>query len=121
MRILSKAKRAIFIGLSKLCVIKAKTDYMGKKLKFPVIYGMGRGYFYPQQIWMFECLQAFVQSKKGGVVDVGANVGLYLVQLRVISDDVWYYGFEPLRACNFYLQELIPEFCTKLSVNSICC
>lgn len=80
---------------------------MGLDLRFPLIYGMGRGYFVPAEFVMSRCLQAFTNIKQGCVIDVGANVGVYLVKLKVIRDDVDYYGFEPNHACNFYTHELI--------------
>jgi len=40
-------------------------------------------------------------------VDIGANVGLYLIWLKSIDESRQYIGFEPNPACYFYLQELI--------------
>lgn len=68
---------------------------------------MGRGYVVPKEIWMGQCLDAFLRSKQGCVIDVGVNVGVYLVKLKVLRDDVDYYGFEPNAVCNYYTNELI--------------
>lgn len=107
MRLLSKIKRELIVFFSKICVKSARNDYFGLDLRYPVIYGMGRGYAIPKEVWMGQCLKAFVESKKGCVIDVGVNVGVYLVKLKAITDDVEYFGFEPNAVCNYYTNELI--------------
>ena len=107
MKILRKIKRELLVILSKLCLKSARNDYLGLDLKYPVIYGMGRGYVIPGEAWMGKCLQAFVKAKQGCVIDVGVNVGVYLVKLRAVSTEVAYYGFEPNPVCNYYTSELI--------------
>jgi FkbM family methyltransferase len=52
-------------------------------------------------------MQRVLESKSGAVVDVGANVGLFLLWLRTIEDERSYIGFEPNPDCYHYLQELI--------------
>ncbi|MFQ5994986.1 MAG: FkbM family methyltransferase [Acidiferrobacterales bacterium] len=56
---------------------------------------------------MRKSLDAFLKMKPGVVIDVGANIGIYLVNLRTIEKDRPYYGFEPSPAGFFYLHELI--------------
>lgn len=107
MKIFRKIKRELLVILSKLCLKSARNDYLGLDLKYPVIYGMGRGYVIPGELWMGKCLEAFVNAKSGSVIDVGVNVGVYLVKLRVVSADIEYYGFEPSPVCNYYTSELI--------------
>lgn len=107
MYIFKKIKRELSVILSKLCLRKVTINYLGLKLKAPILYGLGRGYIIPAELWMGQCLKAFLEIKSGSVIDVGANVGLYLVKLRVISSDTMYYGFEPNHVCNFYTQELV--------------
>jgi FkbM family methyltransferase len=68
---------------------------------------MGRGYVIPQEEWMGQCLSAFIETKNGCVIDVGVNVGVYLVKLKTLSSDIEYIGFEPNAVCNFYTNELI--------------
>jgi len=107
MKILKKIKRELVVILSKICLKSARNDYFGLDLRYPIIYGMGRGYVIPAEAWMGECLQVFVETKSGCVIDAGVNVGLYLVKLRAISDEIEYVGFEPNAVCNFYTNELI--------------
>ncbi|MFC1492472.1 FkbM family methyltransferase [candidate division KSB1 bacterium] len=107
MKILKKIKREVTIGLSKLCLKKTRVNYLGLDLKVPVLYGMGSGYFVPAELWMGDCMKIFLEQKEGAVIDIGANVGVYLVKLRVWDRERSYYGFEPNQACTFYCQELI--------------
>ena len=107
MNFIGKFKRELVVFLSKTCVRSAQNDYFGLDLKYPIVYGMGRGYVIPKEIWMGQCLDAFLLSKQGCVIDVGVNVGVYLVKLKVLRDDVEYIGFEPNAVCNYYTNELI--------------
>lgn len=50
-------------------------------------------------------------------MDIGANVGLYLIWLKAIDSRRQYLGFEPNPACYFYLQELIR--CNQFSHASV--
>lgn len=108
MGMLQKIKREVVVALAQIGLKQVTSTYMGMKLRSPAIYGMvNGGYIVPAEFWMSDCLRAFVATKPGCVIDIGANVGVYLVKLRVISDEVAYYGVEPNHACNFYTQELI--------------
>lgn len=105
---LRKIKRESVAGLSRLYFDHVSTDYLGLKMKVPLMHGLNNGgYFVPAEFWMGECLKSFVETRKGCVVDVGANVGVYLVKLRVFDRKTEYYGIEPDPACVFYIQELI--------------
>ncbi|MGD8785335.1 MAG: FkbM family methyltransferase [Thioalkalispiraceae bacterium] len=107
-RTLRKLKRELVAGLSKIYLKKVKSDYFGMPLTVPVVYGVKNGgYIVPAETWMGDCLNAFVSTKPGTVIDIGVNVGLYLVKLRLISKDVPYIGFEPNPSCLLYTQELI--------------
>ena len=56
---------------------------------------------------MSKCLSIFLANKKGAIVDIGANIGLYMVKLKSLDLEREYYGFEPNPVCNYYTQELI--------------
>ncbi len=107
MNFLGKLKRELIVFFSKTCVKSARNDYLGLDLHYPIIYGMGRGYVIPAELWMGQCLDAFLRTKQGCVIDVGVNVGVYLVKLKVLRDDIEYIGFEPNAVCNYYTNELI--------------
>lgn len=107
-RVLNKVRRELYKSLSKMCVIKhARVNYRGLNLKVPIISGFGSGYLVVGDKWMSDCLSIFLQNKAGMVVDVGVNIGLYLVNLRASDEDREYLGFEPNSFCNFYTQELM--------------
>jgi FkbM family methyltransferase len=107
-RTLLKLKREFVSAVSKIFLKKVKTNYLGMPLIAPIVYGLKNGgYIVPDEIWMGNCLKAFVSTKQGTVLDIGVNVGLYLVKLRLISKDIPYIGFEPNPSCLLYTHELI--------------
>lgn len=107
MRIIQKLRRELLKPLSKLGFNSAKVNYFGLDLKVPLINGVGSGYLVPGDKWMSNCLSTFINQKDGAVIDIGANIGLYMVVLKSINSDRNYYGFEPSPMCNYYTQELI--------------
>jgi FkbM family methyltransferase len=76
-----------------------------------MIYGTGRQFIVPDELWMSRCLKRFLTLQRGTVLDVGVNVGLYLVKLRALDSSRPYIGIEPNPFCNFYIQELIRLNC----------
>ena len=105
---LLKLKRVAAKVLAKASLKSVNADYMGMPLKVPVVHGVvERGHITPGEFWLGDCLRAFVETREGTVIDIGVNVGLYLVKLRVISADRRYIGFEPNPSCLLYTQELI--------------
>lgn len=107
-RVLNKLRRELYKPLSKICAIKhARVNYKGLNLKIPIISGFGSGYLVVGDKWMSDCLSVFLQNKAGMVIDIGVNIGLYLVNLRAIDEGREYLGFEPNSFCNFYTQELM--------------
>jgi len=105
--VLQKIRREILKPLSGLCVKSASVNYFGLGLKVPLIHGLGAGYLVPGDEWMSRCLSVFLKQKNGAIVDIGANIGLYMVKLKSLDPDRAYYGFEPNPVCNYYTQELI--------------
>ena len=80
----------------------------GLPLKVPLVHGVvERGHMTRGEFWMGDCLKAFIDSAEGVVIDIGVNVGACLVQLRVLSPDRPYVGFEPNPSCLLFTQELI--------------
>jgi len=105
--VLQKIRRELLKPISRLCVKSARVNYFGLNLKVPLIHGLGAGYLVPGDEWMSRCLSIFLANKKGAIIDIGANIGLYMVKLRSLDIQREYYGFEPNPVCNFYTQELI--------------
>lgn len=107
-RIVNKIRRELYKSLSKLRLIKSATvNYKRLCLKVPLIDGIGTGYLVEEDHWMSNCLSIFLQNKGGMVVDIGVNIGLYLVNLRALDAERDYFGFEPNIFCNYYTQILI--------------
>ena len=107
MTVLQKIHRELLKPISRLCVKSARVNYFGLKLKVPLIHGLGAGYLVPGDKWMSRCLSIFLAHKKGAIVDIGTNIGLYMVKLKSLDLQREYYGFEPNPLCNFYMQELV--------------
>ena len=102
-----KIKRELIAFISKIYVDHVNTNYQGLNLKVPLIHGMRNGgYIVPAEQWITDCLTAFTSTNKGMVLDIGANVGLILVKLKTISNDIEYCGIEANPSCSFYTQEL---------------
>jgi FkbM family methyltransferase len=108
-KVLNKFRRELYKPMSKICLKKSVTNYFGLHLKIPIIYGVGAGFLVPGDKWMSDCLAIFLKMKQGIVVDVGVNVGLYLVKLKALDETREYIGFEPNPLCNYYTQELVKE------------
>lgn len=104
----AKLKRELIKGLAKLGLRQVTANYLGMPLRVPVVHGVvNSGYIIPAEFWMGQCLKTFIDTKPGTVIDIGVNVGLYLVKLRQLSAEREYIGFEPNPSCHFYTQELI--------------
>ncbi|TQV88208.1 FkbM family methyltransferase [Aliikangiella coralliicola] len=103
----NKLRREIYKTLSDLSLKSAKTDYFGLKLKVPLLHGLGAGFLVPADQWMSDSLKVFLEQKEGTVVDIGVNIGLYMVKLRALDRSREYIGFEPNAICNYYTHELI--------------
>lgn len=125
MTVFQKIRRELLKPISRLCVKSARVNYFGLNLKVPLIHGLGAGYLVPGDEWMSKCLSIFLANKKDAIVDIGANIGLYMVKLKSLDSQREYYGFEPNPVCNFYTQELISAnrilACTNVSVCIIEC
>jgi len=104
---LRKVQREVCRSLSKIGLTSTRTNYFGLPLTVPLIHGTGRQLIVPDEYWMSRCLKRFLAMKKGAVLDIGVNVGLYLVKLRALDGERPYVGFEPNPFCNYYVQELI--------------
>jgi len=106
---LRKIKRELLKSLSKaLRLSPASAHFNGMDLKIPLVFGLGSEHlFLREQLWTYRFLARVLQDRPGPFVDIGANVGLYLIWTKSIDESREYIGFEPNPACNFYLQELI--------------
>ena len=107
MRITKKVKREITRALSKVNLKTVNIDYLGKIFTVPLIQGCGAEYCVLSEDWMSECIGHILKAKQGAVVDIGANVGFFLVKTKALDAARHYYGFEPNTLCVYYLQDLI--------------
>jgi FkbM family methyltransferase len=57
--------------------------------------------------WKTDLIRRLVSTDDGAFIDVGANIGQTLLDLRVSHPTVQYIGLEPNPSCVFYLRTLI--------------
>jgi len=105
--LLNKCRRELYKILSRAGLERARVNYEGINLSVPILNGLGAGHLVARDPWMSQCLATFLAKKPGLVVDVGVNIGLYLLKLKAIDAGREYVGFEPNASCNYYTQELI--------------
>lgn len=104
----AKFKREIYKALSKTCLMVAPINYLGRTYKVPMVHGVGASHqMIDEQDPLAKCLDIFLAEKKGAIIDIGVNIGLYLIKLRARDAQRQYIGFEPNPLCNYYTQELI--------------
>lgn len=106
-QLLSKLRRELYKSLSRVGLSSAAVNYDGLPLEIPIFQGLGADHLVFRDPWMSSCLAEFLKNKPGVVVDIGVNIGLYLLKLKSFDLEREYIGFEPNPACNFYTQELI--------------
>lgn len=104
-----KLRRELLKSLSRVLRLPpASARFEGLALQIPLIFGLGADHLTrTAQPWTYRLLARLLAARPGALVDIGANVGLYLIWLKSIDADRQYVGFEPNPACYFYLQELI--------------
>jgi FkbM family methyltransferase len=95
--------------------IEVRTKIGGREFVIPVRGGIGLGLVLddPAEAELRETLGRVLRFRPGPVVDVGANVGVFLKCLVAEDPDIPYIGFEPDIACAEHLMRLI-------RVNSLC-
>ena len=104
----AKFKREAYKALSKTCLMAAPVHYLGKSFKVPMVHGVGASHqMIDENDPLAKCLDVFLANKAGAVVDIGVNIGLYLIKLKARDPERQYIGFEPNPMCNHYTQELI--------------
>lgn len=74
------------------------------KVNIPFVYGIQCKIDEP---WMTEILKRVLKNTKGTFVDIGANIGQTLIQVKAIDANRKYVGFEPNPSCIFYLEILV--------------
>lgn len=108
---MARIRRELFKGLSRAIAIRSASTRIGHRtIKVPLVYGLGADHLGPQKPgWPLLLMQRVVEHWPGTVVDIGANVGAYLIQLKASSPECTYVGFEPNPACYYYLHELLVQ------------
>ncbi len=79
----------------------------GRRIRIPVLAGVGYGHKTPIEPHVFPALTASLALRSGTFVDVGAHLGETLVKLLALGDARRYVGFEPQLAAAAYLRRLL--------------
>jgi FkbM family methyltransferase len=107
--VFSKLRRELLKGLSRwINLAPARASFEGLQLNIPLVQGLGADHLSrSDRPWTYHLFASLLRDRPGAFVDIGANVGLYLIWLKSVDESRRYIGFEPNPACCFYLQELI--------------
>jgi FkbM family methyltransferase len=85
--------------------IKIKVN--NRKFIVPIINNVGLSNLTLNELWFPDLLENILKIKKGIFLDIGANTGQTLLELRSVESDMIYYGFEPNPFCSSYCLNLI--------------
>ncbi len=86
-------------------IINNKTKY-----KIHIINNFGYGNIVQNESnWVPDIICKLSEIKKSTFIDIGANIGQTLLQLRSVFDELPYIAFEPNPACIFYMKYLIEK------------
>jgi len=97
------------LGLSKRlhALAKVRVNRAGQGLVIPISVDGGLDHIYWTKSWKTELIERLVNKDGGAFIDVGANIGQTLLDLRTVHAEVQYMGFEPNSTCIVYLKRLI--------------
>jgi len=101
------AKVANQLKILKKINVLIDGNFNKKKVKIPIINGLGFGNVNIHELWMCSLLEKIIPLKKGSFVDIGVNIGQTLIKLRSVDSNIDYVGFEPNPLCAYYTGELI--------------
>lgn len=106
-RFLKKAKRETAKTLSDIGIRSTTIQYRSQRYRVPLVHGIGAGLHMITENRMDAVIRKALADKPGAVIDVGVNIGLFLIKLRNADLERQYIGFEPNPLCGYYVQELI--------------
>jgi FkbM family methyltransferase len=87
--------------------INATMNSNNKKIKIPILGGVGFGNLYQSEPWMMNIIGKLKIKKNSIFIDVGVNIGQTLIKFKTMNIDADYLGFEPNPICISYLDSLI--------------
>lgn len=103
----SKFRRELSKVLSRQLISKLKLTHKNQTIKIPVIQGVGASNFMLFDRRMSSFVEVGLSNKGGNVLDIGANVGVFLIDLLASKRYFSYTGVEPNPLCVHYVHELI--------------
>jgi len=95
------------LGLLKRIVFELPLHISGKRLRIPVVRGVGEGHLVSPEPFMDLLIAQLVPMFPGVFLDVGVNIGQTLIKVKCAFPDQQYVGFEPNSTCVRYVRRLI--------------
>ena len=102
-----KLRRECLKGLSRASLKTGSITVNGKKVCLPLIDGVGASNLVIRDGWMWHFVSEASREKDGYFLDVGANVGLFLIMTYLQGAKNPYIGVDPNPLCVHYVNELI--------------
>jgi len=94
-------------GLLQYLNIEVNLYLNQKKFRIPILASTGIANLTMLGQWMIPLIEAIVSETDGIFIDVGANTGQTLLNLKSVSPKTEYLGYEPNPMCVHYLTRLI--------------
>ncbi len=96
------------LRLLKLFNLITSISIGNKKFKIPLLQGIGITNINIKETW-FTHLLTELEKKFVNIIfiDIGANIGQTLLQIKSLNQNWNYMGFEPNTNCQYYLKQLI--------------
>lgn len=114
-RWVAKARLSMLLGLRR-CGLLGRLNFVypvaedGKRVRIPLLAGVGWDNIFMAERWMGELLRLMLGLRPHGTfIDIGVNVGQTLIKLKRLESRQPYVGFEPNPVCVNYLNVLVRE------------
>lgn len=84
-----------------------KVRLLGSEFRVPVVNRIGLPNIFPKIDWLSDLLKTLRINDHTVFLDVGANIGQTVLQVKAISPEIRYIAFEPNSVCVVYLNHLV--------------
>jgi len=103
----AKLRKELCKGLSLASLDSASSVFNGYSFRVPLINGVGASNLIINDQWMCHFVSEASREKRGKFLDIGANVGLFLIMTQSQRAQNPYIGIDPNPLCIHYINELI--------------
>ncbi len=99
--------RYIPYRLKRMLKLNVVVNFERQALTIPTNIDGSLRNIYWKRSWKTDVIERFLEGETGLFIDVGANVGQTLIDLRLVKPGYYYIGFEPNSSCVSYLKSII--------------